>query len=76
MEKKKIKQLIRLAKTAEKANDYIEQFTDYKTPEEKLAYIDGMFDFKIIARKDDNSSIKIETDYISVLTAIINQKWR
>ena len=76
MEKAKIKTLIELSITEEEADKYIEDFTNYKSFNEKLAYLDGLFEFEIIARLDKSDKESLRTDYFSVLTAIINQKCR
>lgn len=72
MERKKIQTLIELAVTFEEADQVIEEFTGLKSDKEKIAYLRGMFDYDIIGRTGDN----LRTDYIALLTAIINQKWR
>ena len=72
MERKKIQTLIELAVTFEEADQVIEEFTGLKTDAEKIAYLRGMFDCRIIGRTGND----IHTDYVALLTAIINQKWR
>lgn len=72
MERKKIQTLIELAVTFEEADQVIEEFTGLKSDNEKIAYLRGMFDCHIIGRTGDN----VHTDYVALLTAIINQKWR
>jgi hypothetical protein len=76
-----IKAMIELSNTWEEADKIIQEFTPCKKTNEKLAYLYGMFDVSIIASyngsEDDGSEDKtIENDYKSVLSAIVNQKWR
>lgn len=72
MERERIRALIELSTSFDQADKVIEKYTELKTDREKIAYLLGMFDCKIIGRSvsDDH------TDYIALLTAIINQKWR
>lgn len=72
MKKAKLKALIELAFTAEDADRLIMDNTPYQDTKEKFIFIDGLFDFTIIGRTDEN----IEADYWSALTAIIKDKWR
>lgn len=72
MERKNVKSLIELATSFEKADDIIEKYTPFKTDLEKIAYLSGMFDCKIISRTVSD----VHTDYVALLTAIVNQKWR
>lgn len=72
MERGKIKTLIELSTSFEQANEVIEMYTDYSTDEERIAYLQGMFDCKIIGRSNSDA----HTDYVALLTAIVNQKWR
>lgn len=72
MERKKIKALIELSLTFEEADTIIEEYTGLNTDAEKIAYIRGMFDCRIIGRTGED----VHTDYVALLTAIINQKWR
>lgn len=72
MEREKIKTLIELATSFEQADAVINDYTTYKTDEERIAYLQGMFDCMIVER----SVSDVHTDYVALLTAIINQKWR
>ena len=72
MERKKIQTLIELSVSFEEADQVIEEFTGLKTDSEKIAYLRGMFDCRIIGRTGND----LHTDYVALLTAIINQKWR
>lgn len=73
MEREKIKVLIELSTSFEKADEILTKYTDYKSEAERIAYLQGMFDCKIIARSGGED---IHTDYVALLTAIINEKWR
>ena len=72
MERNKIQTLIELSLSFEEADQVIEQYTGLKTDKEKIAYLRGMFDCRIIGR----TGTDIHTDYVALLTAIINEKWR
>ena len=72
MEREKIKTLIELSTTFEQADEIINKYTDYNTDEERIAYLQGMFDCKIVGRSVSDA----HTDYVALLTAIVNQKWR
>jgi len=77
MGKDAIRTMIELSDTWEEADKVIVEFTPCRETREKLSYLYGMFDVSIVARigdKDDNEAI--EADYRSVLSAIVNQKWR
>ena len=72
MERDKIKSLIELATSFEKADGIIEKYTSFHTDAEKIAYLQGMFDCKIVGREGDD----VHTDYVALLTVVVNQKWR
>lgn len=72
MEREKIKVLIELATSFEQADEAIKKYTDFSTDEERIAFLRGMFDCKIIGRSRSDA----HTDYVALLTAIVNQKWR
>ena len=72
MEREKIKTLIECATSFEKANDILEKHTNYTTDAERIAYLQGMFDCKIVGRSGED----IHMDYVAILTSIINNKWR
>jgi len=74
MENEIIKTMIKLAQTYEEVDKIITENTRFATTGEKLAYLFGMFDVSIIGsngREDDE-----ESDYRSVISTIINEKWR
>lgn len=69
--------LIEFASSIEEANLIIEN-EGCKTVGEKIAYLKGMFDFKLIGRYDDesiSSEQSQEMDYYAILSAIINNRW-
>lgn len=72
MERKQIKALIELSNSFEEANEVIEKYTGYTSFETKIAYLKGMFDCSIVGEERDS----LEVDYIALLTAIVNYKWR
>jgi hypothetical protein len=74
MDRDAIKMMIELSETWQEADKIIEKYTHFTATNEKLAYLFGMFDVAIIASHDGSGS-KIETDYCSVLSAIVHMKW-
>jgi len=72
MEREKIKTLIECATSFEKANDILEKYTEYKSDAERIAYLQGMFNCKIVGRNVDD----IHMDYVALLTSIVDSKWR
>lgn len=72
MEREKIKTLIEVSTSFEKADEILSKYTEYKTDEERIAYLQGMFDCKIVGR----SISDVHTDYVALLTAIVDEKWR
>ena len=72
MEREKIKTLIECATSFEKANDILEKYTEYESDAERIAYLQGMFDCKIVGRNGDD----IHMDYVALLTSIVDNKWR
>lgn len=74
--KEAIKGLIELADDAKEADKIIVDAYGFKTVNEKLAFLHGLYDFTIIGGCDGENSDPLETDYISVLATIVNKKWR
>lgn len=72
MEREQIKTLLELATTFDKADQILNDYSDCNTDEEKIAYLRGMFNCKIVGRNVED----IHTDYVALLTTIVNQKWR
>ena len=68
MKKEKIKTLIECATSFEKADAILEKYTNYKSYEERITYLQGMFDCKIISKNTDD----IYTDYVAILSSIVN----
>lgn len=77
MKREQVKVLIELSANVQEA-DAIIQEEGLETVREKLAFLKGMFDFKIIGRHDEGatSTAALENmDYYAILSAIINEKW-
>lgn len=77
MNREKIKMLIALSTGVDEADVVIRE-QGFWTIREKIAFLKGMFDFKLIGRHDDvrESAQKIEEmDYYAILSTIINEKW-
>ena len=72
MEREKIKTLIECATSFEKANEILEKYTNYKSDEQRIAYLEGMFDCKIVGRNVED----VHMDYVALLTSIVDNKWR
>ena len=77
MNRERVKALIELSNSVEQADEIItrEGFISIK---EKIAFLKGMFDFKIIGRHREESlseDVCDKMDYYSILSAIINAKW-
>jgi hypothetical protein len=71
MQNKKTEMLLELANTIEKANTIVENL-GYNTFDKKIAFIEGLFNHRVVHKKGDN----IEDDYKSLLNSLINKKWR
>ena len=71
MKQEQIKALIELSISYEYANKIIEEYTGCKTYSEKIAYIKRNFECEIVSSTDNDE----ETDYVALLTSIINRKW-
>jgi len=72
MKRRQIKALIELSTTYEEANEIIDTYTSCKDFAQKIAYLQGMFDCEIVGRNIEDE----EADYITLLTSIINMKWK
>lgn len=70
MEREKIKILIECANSFEEANEILEKYTNYKSYEERIAFLQGMYNCQIISRNTDD----IYTDYVATLTTIVRYK--
>lgn len=77
MTREKVKMLIQLSPTVEAADAVIEN-EGYTIVREKIAYLNGMFDFVLLGRSDaktvDDRTAE-EMDYYAILSTIINSKW-
>jgi len=71
-----IKAMIEFAETPEDADDVITRYTPWRTYNDKLVYLSGMFDVAILGGFDSKDGDPIETDYQAALAAIVNKKWR
>ena len=75
MKREHVKLLIESAPTAEKADELINSVYKFESTTEKIAFLKGMFDVKLISKNDgaDVSKEKsIEMDYWVMLETIIN----
>lgn len=77
MKREQIKALIQLSETVEDADEVIQK-EGFETVREKMAFLRGMFDFKLIGRSDIDGvdvNASLTMDYFAILSAIINEKW-
>ena len=72
MDKNFIRTMLEVSTSFEQADDILKKYTTYKTDEERIAFLEGMFDCVIIERTGED----VHTDYIVMLTSIIDKKWR
>lgn len=72
MKRNEIKILIELATSFEKADSILSKYTPYTTDEERIAYLQGLFDCEVVGRSISDT----HTDYVALLTAIVDKKWR
>lgn len=74
-----VKSLIEMATTVEEADAALEKHMGYSNYGVKLAFITAMFNL-VVAAKSGDDGISDETrshnDYFSLLTVIIDRKWR
>ncbi|MBQ2916935.1 MAG: hypothetical protein IJE59_01990 [Clostridia bacterium] len=64
-----VKTLIETAPNVEKADEVINENYDFKSIGEKVAFLKGMFDVKIVGHENDEPD---EMTYFAMLSAIIN----
>lgn len=72
--KKVIKTLIELAPNVEEADKVINENYNFKSMREKIAFLKGMFDVKLISKHDSDGTteeMSAEMDYWSMLNSII-----
>lgn len=77
MNREKIKMLIELSADVKEADKVITE-QGFCTTREKIAFLKGMFDFRLIGRYDSayiNTEKVEEMDYYAILSTIINEKW-
>lgn len=70
-----VKNLIRLALNVEEADKVIEENYNFTSFEEKIAFLKGMFDVKLVSKHDSCDVTKersVKMDYFAMLDAIIN----
>lgn len=72
MKRDEIKTLIELSTSFEKADAILEKYTTYRSDEERIAYLQGLFDCEVVGRTVSD----VHTDYVALLTAIVDKKWR
>ncbi len=70
-DRQRVQALIELSTTFEKADEVIEKYVGFKTVKEKLAFLYGMFDDRII----DPHPTPDEDAYRIILNSIIQHKW-
>ena len=77
MNVERIKALIELSSDVHQADKIIVK-QGFTATREKIAFLSGMFDFKIIGRCREKTVTNEESDvmdYYAILDAIINAKW-
>lgn len=72
MNNKNIKCLIELSTSFDEADKVLSKYTLFRTNEEKIEYLSKLFGCEII----DKNSNDLRTDYVALLTTIVNGKWR
>jgi hypothetical protein len=77
MNRERVRALIELSNSVDQADEVITN-EGFLTVKEKIAFLSGMFDFKVIGRHREENLSEEERDrmdYYSILSAIINAKW-
>jgi hypothetical protein len=69
------KVMIELSDTWESADKVIEEFAGIQDIPQKLGYIKGMFDVSVVGRPGAIIG-RDKYDYVAMLSAIVNKKWR
>ncbi len=72
LSQKEVKVLIELCTDLEEADKVINDYYGFKTIEEKVAFLKGMFDVRLIGHEHDEPD---ENTYRMMLYAIIKAKW-
>ena len=70
MKEEVIKLMIELAGDWQEADKVLVEFTSCRTIKEKTSYLNGMFAERVLDPHGD------ESDYIALLDAIVNKKYR
>lgn len=73
--RQKVKCLIEMSQTIEEADEVINKYYFFKTIEEKIAFLKGMFGVELISKHDSPGTSKEKSakmDYWTMLSAIIN----
>ena len=72
MDKYKVKTLIELATSFEKADEIMSKYSGCNDDEGRIAYLMDLFDCEIIG----SSECDVHEDYVALLTTIVMHKWR
>ena len=70
-----VKTLIEISPSVEEADKVIEEHYEFKSIGEKIAFLKGMFDVKLVSKHDAegvSEEKSAEMDYWAILNAIIN----
>lgn len=76
--RQKVKLLIEMSPNVEEADKIINENYDFKTIGEKMAFLKGMFDVRLVSKHDVEEVTEeksAEMDYWAMLNTIINQKY-
>ena len=76
MRREQIKALIELSNTYDEVDEILEKYAKFTTYEEKLAYLLGMFDVELVFKEENFANNEKQNDYIALVDAIINLKWK
>lgn len=73
-----LRSLIRMADSFEDADRIIMEFTRWRSSEQKLAFLDGLFTYSMLSHDDADVSAEeqVHFDYVAVLNTIVKAKWR
>lgn len=77
-QRQKVKLLIEMSPNVEEADKTINENYDFKTIGEKMAFLKGMFDVRLVSKHDAEEVTEeksAEMDYWAMLNTIINQKY-
>ncbi|MDR0910675.1 MAG: hypothetical protein LBM77_13035 [Spirochaetaceae bacterium] len=69
-----IKALVELSETYDEADGFLSR--EFTTTQDKYDFIQREFGTTVVARCGNNNADRLTTDYISVLSTIVNRKWR